>query len=621
MPTSQQPPPSPSPLSRLAVSRELKQANHAVVSRGAAVVAWVIGALVLLGWAIDSQGLRALGPETSAAMNPTAAVLLILCGAALWLFSAEPRPSTLHVARGFALLVVLIGAGRLASFLSPYPIPVDGVLFGEAMRQTADGRLNLMAPNAAFDFVLLGCALLLTALGTRKAAVFAQALAVLVLLSSLVATLAYAYESGWFDTIGHFNRMARGTAFAFIALSLGTIALQRSQSLLTVVLSEGPGGGMARSLLPAGLLVPTLFGWLTQLTRRQEIIGTDVANMVFVVAITVVFVLLICWNAIQLHESHLVRLKVEAAMRESEVRFRLLAENGSDVVTLHDLSGRVTYVSPSCERVLGFLPEELLRMTPFAIVHPDDSDRLRRHFDALMRGEPVVPLACRVLHKSGRHVWLETMWRAVVDHDGKVIRLQASARDITERKEYERRLEEAQRKLTVQQDRLMDVNARLEALATLDGLTGLKNRRAFEERLIDEISRSRRTSRPLSLLLLDIDHFKQYNDSFGHPRGDAVLRDVARHLTRSMRDTDHAARYGGEEFALLLPDTDREGAVQLAERMREAIEDGTWEGRGVTVSIGVATLTTDVSTAELLVEHADRALYRSKQNGRNLVTA
>jgi diguanylate cyclase (GGDEF)-like protein/PAS domain S-box-containing protein len=612
---------SPSPLSLLAVPQELRTANHAIVSRVAAVLAGAAGMLVLLGWAIRSQVLRALGPESSAAMNPTAALLLVLSGVAIWLLSKEPRPVIKHLARGIASLVLLAGLGRVAVLLSLFSVPVDGVLFGDAMRGTADGRLNLMAPNAALDFIMLAFALLLTARRTPKAAIIAQALAVLVLLSSLVAVMAYAYESGWFDTIGRFNRMARGTAVAFIALSIGTIALQGSQSLLSVVLSDGPGGALARSLLPAGLFVPTLFGWLTLLTRREEIMNSDVANMVFVVAITVVFVVLICWNAVQLHESHLVRLRAEEAMRESEVRFRLLAENGSDVVTLHDLSGRVTYVSPSCERVLGFLPEELQRMTPFAIVHPDDSDKLRRHFDALMRGEPVVPLSCRVLHKSGRHIWLETMWRAVVDHDGKVIRLQASARDITERKEYERRLEEAQRKLTVQQEHLMDANVRLEALAMMDGLTGLKNRRAFEERMVDEIARARRTNRPLSLLLLDIDHFKQYNDSFGHPRGDEVLRNVARHLTRCMRDTDYAARYGGEEFALLLPDADREGAAQLAERLREMIEEAAWEGRPVTVSIGVATLSRDVATPEMLVEHADRALYRSKQNGRNLVTA
>lgn len=611
---------SPSPLTLVAVPEELKRRDHAKVSVVAAILACAIGALVLAGWAIGSPMLRALGPQSSAAMNPTTALLFVLTGASLWAMTVESWQAAQPAARGIAIVVLVVGVGRVAASLAPVPMPVDGLLFGEAMRATGDGRLNNMAPNAAIDFALLAIALLLTSRRTARAAVIAQALAVLVLLSSLVALMAYAYASGWFDSVGRFNRMARPTAVGFMALSIGIIGRQGANSLLSVVLSNGPGGALARSLLPAGLFIPTLFGWLTLLTRREAIIGNDVADMLFVVAITVVFVILICWNAIQLHESHLVQLRAERALRESEERFRLIAENGSDVVSLHDLSGRATYVSPSCERVLGFLPAELERMTPFALVHPDDSERLRRHFDALMRGEAVVPLACRMLHKSGRHVWLETMWRAVIESDGKVVRLQASGRDITERKEYERQLEEAQRKLTVQQEHLMDANVRLEALATLDGLTGLKNRRAFEARMIDEIARSRRTGHPLSLMLLDIDHFKQYNDSFGHPRGDDVLRSVARHITRSMRDTDYAARYGGEEFALLLPDADRDGSAQLAERLRASIQDADWVGRDVTVSIGVATLEGEVTTLEMLVEHADRALYRSKQNGRNLVT-
>jgi diguanylate cyclase (GGDEF)-like protein len=202
---------------------------------------------------------------------------------------------------------------------------------------------------------------------------------------------------------------------------------------------------------------------------------------------------------------------------------------------------------------------------------------LQRHFGQLMRAEPVTSIQCRMLHKTGKHIWLDMMWRAVFNRDGKVVRLQASSRDITERKEYEKRLEEAQRKLKVQAERLAEANSRLEELAAMDGLTGLKNRRAFEDRLEEEVARARRHGHPLSLILIDIDHFKSYNDTFGHPKGDEVLRHVGRLLMRLMRDTDFAARYGGEEFAIILPNTDREGAHQVAERLRLTIEGATWE--------------------------------------------
>ena len=165
----------------------------------------------------------------------------------------------------------------------------------------------------------------------------------------------------------------------------------------------------------------------------------------------------------------------------------------------------------------------------------------------------------------------------------------------------------------------MDANSRLEALASLDSLTGLKNRRAFEERLQEEISRARRSKECFALLLLDIDHFKNFNDSFGHPRGDDVLKSVSRVLSRSVRDADFIARHGGEEFAIILPDTDRDAAKLMGERLRVAIEENAWDARPITVSVGAAAWL-DGASAESLIDQADRALYRSKQAGRNIVT-
>ncbi|NBV25648.1 MAG: diguanylate cyclase [Proteobacteria bacterium] len=174
--------------------------------------------------------------------------------------------------------------------------------------------------------------------------------------------------------------------------------------------------------------------------------------------------------------------------------------------------------------------------------------------------------------------------------------------------------------LRVQQDQLRIANEQLQALATTDGLTGLKNHRTFKERLADEFHRASRYHLPLSFILLDVDHFKKFNDAHGHPAGDEVLKRVAKHLTESTRSTDFVARYGGEEFAMLLPFTHQQAALALAERTRAAIQGATWELRAVTASFGVATLNADTPTAAALIKLADDALYHSKENGRNRVT-
>ena len=174
--------------------------------------------------------------------------------------------------------------------------------------------------------------------------------------------------------------------------------------------------------------------------------------------------------------------------------------------------------------------------------------------------------------------------------------------------------------LTTAYAELESANERLHALASTDGLTGIKNHRAFQESIRAEIAKAVRYGHPLSLLLLDIDNFKSYNDTFGHQSGDEVLKLVARIVAGFARRTDQAARYGGEEFVVLLPETDAPGARRTAERIRAAIESGEWPVRPVTASFGASTLLELETDPTQLVERADQALYASKRAGRNRVT-
>ena len=166
-------------------------------------------------------------------------------------------------------------------------------------------------------------------------------------------------------------------------------------------------------------------------------------------------------------------------------------------------------------------------------------------------------------------------------------------------------------------------------LARTDGLTGLYNHRVFDERLEQEVSRRGRTRKPLALIMIDVDHFKRFNDTYGHQEGDTVLRELAEILNRQCRHTtiDACFRYGGEEFAVILPEEDRSRAVVVAERIRKAVEEHPFSikrahpATSITISLGVAVADPDEQiTGPALLKRSDDALYASKRNGRNRVS-
>jgi diguanylate cyclase (GGDEF)-like protein len=167
-------------------------------------------------------------------------------------------------------------------------------------------------------------------------------------------------------------------------------------------------------------------------------------------------------------------------------------------------------------------------------------------------------------------------------------------------------------------------HARTRRLASTDGLTGVYNQRTFQERLSQEIARAGRYNRPLSVLMIDVDHFKVYNDTYGHPQGDIVLQGLARLLQEMSRTSDTVARCGGEEFAIILPETDSVGAQTIAQRLCEQVERYPFQGKELmpgstlTISIGVATHAV-AGSKETLLQAADTALYTAKREGRNRV--
>lgn len=301
------------------------------------------------------------------------------------------------------------------------------------------------------------------------------------------------------------------------------------------------------------------------------------------------------------------RVKAEELLAIREKQYRLLAENVWDVIWTIDLEGRFTYVSPSISRLQGYTPEEVLYQNMLDIVAPDFHQTVVKHFQQLLSGGQINSqermLEFQLVHRNGTLLWIEASANLLRDDNGEVMGLLGVSREITERK----RLQEE-----------------LLRLATTDELTGAVNRAQFMKIGNQEVERSSRYNRSLSLLFVDLDYFKQVNDTYGHKVGDQTLIWFAGFIRGMLRDFDVLGRLGGDEFAVLLPETNANNALQIAERLRKALAGAHLainesESISVTASIGIAAREKYDVLLEELLKKADAALYKAKKLGRNCV--
>lgn len=307
------------------------------------------------------------------------------------------------------------------------------------------------------------------------------------------------------------------------------------------------------------------------------------------------------------------RHAAEAIVRGSEAQYRLLADHATDVIMKLDRDLVRRYVSPAARLVLGYEPDQLLGERTRDIIHAEDWPLVEGMAREARTSGATTEATYRLRHQAGHHVWIEGRYRYVPADDVFIVVL----RDVSRRKEAERQLAAANRELG--------------ELAHSDALTGLANRRRFDGAIRSELRRAERQQVPTSVLLMDVDRFKAYNDRYGHPAGDECLRAIGTAIRGCVEGSgDLAARYGGEEFVVLLPATDEAAAALVAERIRAAVEsidvahaDNADHGGRATISIGCATGGmdgTDVDTAtEALLATADRFLYEAKRLGRNQV--
>jgi diguanylate cyclase (GGDEF)-like protein/PAS domain S-box-containing protein len=291
----------------------------------------------------------------------------------------------------------------------------------------------------------------------------------------------------------------------------------------------------------------------------------------------------------------------------------LVTENSRDVVIIADFSGHRKYVSSAALTMGGWNPEELVNQGSLELLHEDDKPMAADVFRKLRIDGEDATMECRARNQEGEYFWIESNLRLMRDPEtGQPSGILNVVRDISERKKTEQRLQEAY--------------SAVEALAITDALTGLANRRHFDQYLATEWRRSMRDRQPLSLLMLDADKFKAYNDTNGHQRGDNCLKQIAEACMDVVsRPGDLVARFGGEEFVVVLPNTENEGAMHVGNEICEALRNRRLPHSGnlsgvVTISAGCATQIPGFGKhATDLIEMADKALYKAKNNGRDQV--
>jgi diguanylate cyclase (GGDEF)-like protein/PAS domain S-box-containing protein len=278
-------------------------------------------------------------------------------------------------------------------------------------------------------------------------------------------------------------------------------------------------------------------------------------------------------------------------------------------------SMQFAYIGPQIEPLLGWTPASWLTVQDWADrIHPDDRERVVSFCVAQSQAGVDHEADYRALKPDGGYVWIRDVVHVVRDADQGVEALVGFMFDISDRKRTEQQL--------------LDLQAELRDLSFKDALTGLANRRRFDQVVEHEWSEARRTRQPLSLVMVDIDDFKQYNDCYGHLQGDACLKQVSDVLASAVTDgRGFIARFGGEEFALVLPETDEAAACRVAERCRALLAQACIAharsriGPMLTISAGVGTAIPDGERSLELLEQVDRRLYRAKQLGRDRIVA
>lgn len=562
------------------------------------------GIIALLGWVLDFQLLASIY-SNYIPMAPNTAVVFAILGITLFVLI---RWSTNRITRWFAkvttVFVLLLCSSTFIQYVSDSNLGIDQLLF-VTTKTLGKIPVGFMSPITAVSFLLSGFSLLFeTSFPVRGKYIksIASSLATIVIFIGSIVILGYLYRTPLLYG-GTIIPMALTTAVAFVFLGTGlifTIGPEYWPQCLVTGLSTR--ARLMRAFLPITVVIVIIMGWIYTVIVLQSKSNPALLSALLAILFMVVIGFIvshtasIIGNAIDL---------AEAKRNLAEVQLRKLSqavEQSQSTVVITDATGNIEYTNPKFTQLTGYTLKETIGQNPRILKSGETSpEEYKELWDTITsgrewRGE------FHNKKKNGELYWEYATISPVRNSDGVITHFLAVKEDITERKNFE---------------------AQLAHMADRDPLTNLFNRRRFQEELINSLAQARRHDTIGALLFLDLDNFKDINDTLGHQVGDEILTHLADILKKRLRESDIIARLGGDEFAILLSHIDASHAQSVAEQIVDSvcrhvmIING--QSTGVTVSIGIALFPSHGNTPEALLKYADLAMYRAKKEGRNRV--
>lgn len=569
-------------------------------------VAVFIGIVVLVGWALDVDGLKSILPGLLTMKANTALCFVLMGAGVVLLFRSTESPRSTWVGRVLIGTAATIALATGAQYVTGVDLGIDQLAFPDPAGATGALVPGRMSPLTAVGFLMLAVAALAAPAFRRTVIVLAG----VVLATALVFVFEFVFGAAAPTFLAGSTPMAVISAVTMGTLSFGVIGLLGPADPFLVLGGRSPTMGLLRRLLAVSIVIPVVMASLRLEGERLHLYDTGFGTSLMLVGILALGVIAILRSAQWVNE-------LEAKREASEIERDRFFDLSLDMLSVVDSDGNYRRVNRAWETVLGYPVAELVGRSFLDLVHPDDLEKTVTESKRLYEdGEVSIGFQNRMRHRDGGYRWLE--WMSHTPPDLSVA--YGVARDITDRKRDEDRRAMRQRVLETRNEALSERTIR-------DALTGLHNRRFFDAevvRLEGHWARMPVGERPpVSVIIFDLDQFGEVNNQYGHQAGDTVLRVFGALLSKRFREHDLVARYGGEEFVAVLEGAASADALRIAEDIRASFERETIDiGSGtpirVTVSAGCAQLGEDGNTSAGLSQ-ADVWLSQAKRAGRNQV--